>query len=114
MLQLGGRFELASSEDGRTGVAMANQIVPDLILLDYRLPDMDGLDVLLELRSNDRTRDIPVVIVSAEAHDDVVTQCLASGAVHYITKPYDLHHLLHVIADQIDPASTAQRVAPAI
>ena len=99
ILQLGEKYELASAENGRRGLALAHAMVPDLLLLDFRLPDMDGLDVLLHLRANERTRDIPVVLVSAEAHKDVVARCLASGAVDYITKPFDLHHFVQIVAN---------------
>jgi CheY-like chemotaxis protein len=109
ILQLGGLYELASAEDGRRGLALAHKMKPNLILLDFRLPDMDGLDVLLHLQSNARTRDVPVVIVSAEAHRDIVARCLASGAKDYITKPFDLHHFVQVVAD----AAAAPMVAPA-
>ena len=98
ILELGGLYEVASAEDGRSGLTLAHVMVPDLLLLDFRLPDMDGLDVLLHLRASAQTRDIPVVMVSAEAHKDVVARCLAAGAVDYLTKPFDLHHFVQVVA----------------
>jgi CheY-like chemotaxis protein len=105
-LQFGGLYQLAFAENGRSGVDRAKELLPDLILLEFRLPDMSGLDVLLQLRANDRTRHIPVMMLSAEAHADVIASCLAAGAVDYITKPFDLHHLWHTIALVANEPST--------
>jgi CheY-like chemotaxis protein len=112
-LQFGGLYQLASAEDGQNGLACANELLPNLILLEIRLPDMSGLDVLLQLRANVRTRDIPIMMLSAEAHADVIASCLAAGAVDYITKPFDLHHLWHTIALVADDPSTARVVMAA-
>jgi len=109
-LQIGGLYQLASAADGRSGLACANELLPDLILLDLRLPDMNWLEVLFQLRANLPTRNIPVVMVSAEAHGDVVASCLAAGAVDYITKPFNLQHLWHVVA-LVANESTAARSA---
>jgi len=107
-LQFGGLYQLVSAEDGQNGLARANELLPDLILLEFRIADMSGLDVLLHLRANVRTRDIPVMMLSAEAHADVIASCLAAGAVDYITKPFDLHHLWHAIALVANEPSTAR------
>jgi CheY-like chemotaxis protein len=112
-LQVGGLYQLAFAEDGRSGLARANELLPDLIVLEYRLPDMDGLDVMFQLRQNVRTHEIPVMVLSAEAHTDVIASCLAAGAVDYITKPFDLHHLWHAIALVANEPSTAQFAATA-
>ncbi len=107
-LQIGGLYQLASAEDGRSGLARAKELLPDLIVLDLRLPDMDGLDVLFQLGEDLLTRNIPVVMVSAEAHRDVIASCLAAGAVDYITKPFDLQHLWHVVALVANESTTAR------
>ena len=109
-LQFGGLYQLAFAEDGQSGVDRAVELLPDLILLEFRLPDMNGLDVLLQLRANVLTRDIPVMMLSAEAHTDVVARCLAAGAFDYITKPFDLHHLWHTIALVANEPSSARVV----
>lgn len=111
VLHHGGNVQLTSTEDGRTGLARAKEMMPDLILLDFRLPDMTGLDVLLHLRTNARTREIPVVMVSAEAHGDIIASCLASGAMEYLTKPFDLHQLLHVVARAAGGLRTGRAVS---
>ena len=67
--------------------------MPDLILLDLHLPDLNGEQVLSELRAEPATAAIPVVILSADASRGVVRRLLASGALAYLTKPLELAEL---------------------
>ena len=71
----------------------------ELILLDVNLPDISGSEVLRRLRSDARTADIPVVVVSADATQDRVRHLLASGAAAYLTKPIDVVRLMGVIEE---------------
>lgn len=61
-------------------------IVPDLVLLDLRLPDMSGVDVLTELRASPALRRVPVVVVSSSSEDENVDRCLQEGASAFIAK----------------------------
>ena len=81
------------------GVALdlARQHRPDMILLDLRLPDMPGEEVLLRLRADPRTRDIPVVILSADTTRQRIDQLRANGVVDYLTKPIDVRSLLQTV-----------------
>jgi signal transduction histidine kinase/ActR/RegA family two-component response regulator len=81
---------------GRLGLDLAHEHRPHLILLDLHLPDLPGERVLAELHADDATRDIPVVILSADATRDRA-QFVASGAHAYLTKPIDLRRLLEVL-----------------
>jgi signal transduction histidine kinase/ActR/RegA family two-component response regulator len=81
---------------GRLGLDLAHEHRPHLILLDLHLPDLPGERVLVELQADDATRDIPVVILSADATRDRA-QFVASGAHAYLTKPIDLRRLLEVL-----------------
>jgi signal transduction histidine kinase/ActR/RegA family two-component response regulator len=76
---------------------LARQHRPDMILLDLRLPDMPGEDVLLRLRADARTRDIPVVILSADATPQRIDQLRANGVADYLTKPIDVRSLLQTV-----------------
>lgn len=82
-------FDVYSAVDGPTGLKMADKIKPDVILLDWVMPKMDGLDVLAELRDNERTRDIIVFMLTAKNMMDDVATALASGADDYIPKPFE-------------------------
>jgi signal transduction histidine kinase/ActR/RegA family two-component response regulator len=81
--------EMLVAIDGQSGIALARQSPPDLILLDMHLPDMHGLLVLDALRGHPLTREVPVVMLSASAMPDQIAQARARGAAGYITKPLD-------------------------
>ncbi|MGM9515868.1 ATP-binding protein [Roseateles sp. DB2] len=80
--------------DGRSGLAALRHKRPDLLLLDMQLPDMDGLDVLHQLRQEPGLAELPVFIVSANALPEQQAAALDLGARAYLTKPLDLQTLL--------------------
>jgi PAS domain S-box-containing protein len=84
---------------GRAGLAAAAEERPQLILLDLHLPDMSGRELLNELRNDPKTREIPVIIVSADANPDQIEQLVAAGAHAYLTKPIDVRQLLRLVDD---------------
>ncbi len=87
-------WEFLSARDGHEGLAQAERCLPDLILLDLQLPGINGDAVLVELRSNPLTRNIPVILLSADATPHSRERLLAGGAVDYISKPFKLEDLL--------------------
>ncbi|MFZ2171136.1 MAG: response regulator [Methylococcaceae bacterium] len=80
-------YQVFQAVDGRSGIEMAHQLKPDLILLDIQLPRMDGYAVAQELKKNQELRDIPIVAVTSYAMVDDREQILAAGCVGYIEKP---------------------------
>ena len=92
-------FHLLSATRGEQGVQLARERLPDLILLDLHLPDIWGDEVLRRLGADAATRDIPVVMLSADATSDHVRRLLAAGARSYLTKPLDCQELLRTIHD---------------
>jgi DNA-binding response OmpR family regulator len=86
-------FEVHLAEDGRTGLRMAREIKPDLILLDWMMPEMDGLQVLSELKRDEATKDIPVFMLTAKSMMGEVGRALYEGADDYLTKPFDVVEL---------------------
>jgi CheY-like chemotaxis protein len=85
---------LISAMQGGQGLELARSHRPRAIILDLHLPDMLGSEVLARLREDSRTREIPVVILSADATPGQVTRLLAQGAHAYLTKPLDVAELL--------------------
>ena len=75
---------------GRAAIELARDRLPDVVLLDLRLPDMDGTDVARALRTEVRTAHIPVVAVSALRYPDVGARLLADGFSGYLEKPIDV------------------------
>ena len=82
---------------GSTGIEVAFDSQPDLILLDLHLPDMTGDDVLKRLRGDERTARVPVVIVSADATESSPRRLRELGATGFITKPFDIQRLLDLV-----------------
>lgn len=78
-----------SAPDGETGLRLAAELAPALILLDMQLPDLHGLDVMERLRHDSRTRRIPCIALSANAMPEDIRQALVSGFADYWTKPLD-------------------------
>lgn len=83
-------IHLLTAETAEQGLSMAMQQLPDLILLDINLPGMSGYDVLKHLRTQDITRNIPTVAVSANAMPKDIQQGRDAGFVDYITKPINI------------------------
>ena len=75
---------------GRAAIALARERLPDVVLLDLRLPDMEGRDVARALREDERTAHIPVVALTALRYPDGGTRLLADGFLDYLEKPIDV------------------------
>ncbi|HLO95133.1 MAG TPA: ATP-binding protein [Burkholderiaceae bacterium] len=90
--------------DGRSGLAALRSKRPDLLMLDMQLPDMDGLDVLRQLRQEPGLADLPVLIVSANALAEQQAAALALGVQAYLTKPLELQALLAQLDALFDDA----------
>lgn len=80
-------YAVIPAQDGRAGASLADQIVPDLILLDIQLPEMDGYAVAQALRSNPALDDVPIVAVTSYAMAGDRERILAAGCTGYIEKP---------------------------
>ncbi len=102
-------IELVSSMLGELAVDLAREHRPHLILLDVNLPDIDGDEVMRRLSMDERTRAIPVVIVSADAMPSGIARYLAAGAIGYITKPIEVALLLGFV-DQATGGSESHEV----
>ena len=85
---------LVAAMQGSLGIDLARENQPDLILLDLHLPDMRGDEVLLRLQADPATREIPVVMLSADAAPKQVQRLLSLGAREYFTKPLDVRKFL--------------------
>jgi CheY-like chemotaxis protein len=89
--------KLISAMRPQLGLDLAGERHPDLILLDLHLPDMPGEDVFRRLRAAQRTADIPVVILSADARPSLISHMLDQGARAFLTKPLDVKELLELL-----------------
>ncbi len=90
-------IQLRTAMTGCDGVSAAIGNQPALILLDNRLPDANGKQVLRRLASTPATAAIPVVILSGDSSRATVNELLAAGAADFVAKPFDIHQLLTII-----------------
>jgi two-component system phosphate regulon response regulator PhoB len=108
-------FEVVTSFDGQEGLRQAQLKLPDLIVLDLMLPQKGGLEVCRELKQGQRTRDIPIIMVTAKAEESDQLVGFATGADDYVTKPYSVKILIERIKKELrrrqlkdEPVSGAQ------
>jgi DNA-binding response OmpR family regulator len=94
-------YQVLEAEDGASGLELARSQRPDLILCDVLMPQVDGFEVLRQLRQSPATAAIPFVFVSASADLDARRAGLALGAADYVTKPFALPELAALIASRL-------------
>src|SRR5215475_632216 len=87
-------YETIVAHDGQEGLRKAQTLLPDLILLDLMLPTLSGVEVCRELRAGERTREIPIVILSAKAEETDQVVGFSLGCDDYVTKPFSVKVLL--------------------
>jgi two-component system alkaline phosphatase synthesis response regulator PhoP len=97
-------FEVHLAEDGKAGLQKAREIKPDLILLDWMMPEMDGLQVLSELKHDEATKDITVFMLTAKSMMGEVGRALYEGADDYLTKPFDVVELGQMLKEKLEKA----------
>jgi CheY-like chemotaxis protein len=91
-------FEVRIARDGKGALQAVRQHPPDLILLDIMMPEMDGMEVLDNLKSDPRSAAIPVVMVTAKTQDEDLLAGYRGGAEYYLTKPFTARQLLYAVS----------------
>lgn len=104
-------YEVSVAVDGRQAVDMALAQAPDLVLMDMSLPVLDGWSATRELRSDDRTRAIPVIALTAHAMADDRQKALNAGCDDFDTKPVEFERLLLKIQALLERAGGVGRAA---
>lgn len=99
-------FHAIAAQNGRLGLELAKQEIPDLIICDVMMPELDGYDVLNELRQNPETATIPFVFLSAKSDRHDFRQGMKSGADDYLTKPFTKDELLETIKCRLEKQFT--------
>jgi len=90
-------FSTESASDGKEALEKIAQNKPDIIILDFAMPQMDGLQVCKQLKTHPDTQDIPIIFLSAHKHIEQMIKDMPGAAVKYLEKPYDLKYLLEQI-----------------
>ena len=104
--QLLGRtsYQLVEAIDGESGVALAQQLVPQLILMDVQLPKMSGLDATRLLKADPRTSGIPIIVITSFALSGDREKAAVAGADNYLAKPYSPRELLALVRQYLPEA----------
>jgi sigma-B regulation protein RsbU (phosphoserine phosphatase) len=103
-------YQVAEAADGEQALEMAFLFMPDLILLDVMMPKMDGFETCKVLKEDHRTRDIPVIFLSAKSGAEDKIRGLDVGGVDYITKPFDRGEVLARVRNQLKIRSLMQQI----
>lgn len=95
-------FKVYTAKNGRAGLSLARTKSPNLILLDWMMPRMDGMEVLFKLKHNIETEHIPVFMLTAKEMIDEIQTAFEIGADDYITKPIDTKSLGKIIRQKLE------------
>jgi PAS domain S-box-containing protein len=105
------RYEVIAVADGEAALAAIREKVPDLVLSDVMMPKLNGFDLLTQLRNNERTRSIPIVLLSARAGEESRLEGLEAGADDYLVKPFSARELLARVKTMLEMARLRQETA---
>lgn len=97
ILELTGQYDIITAENGRVGVDLATRHIPDLILCDIMMPELDGYGVLFMLSKIESTSKIPFIFLTAKAERADMRKAMEMGADDYLTKPFDDVELMNAI-----------------
>lgn len=96
LLDLAG-YEVKAADNGRGGLTLINDFLPDLVICDIRMEEMDGYDVLTELRANPGTADVPFLFCTAQSEKKDLVRAERAGIKACLIKPFTEHELFNAI-----------------
>jgi two-component system phosphate regulon response regulator PhoB len=110
-------YETIAAHDGLEGLRKAQTLLPDVVLLDLMLPGLGGQEICRELRAGDRTRDLPIIMITAKSEESDQVAGYAVGADDYVTKPFNnkvllakVKALLRRVEGQADPGDVVEHM----
>jgi len=101
MLERDGRFEVQVARGGYEAGMLTQEFRPEVIILDYKLPDINGNLVCRTIRSNPNFAEVRIIIISGVADPDEITELMASGADDFLRKPFEIDDLLARISSLV-------------
>ncbi len=107
-------YEVMTANDGQQALDLVAQETPDLIVLDWMMPQLNGMETLKRLKANDATAEIPVIMLTAKSNDADVFKGWQSGVDCYLTKPFNPMELLtfvkRIFEDLENPQDDDERI----
>jgi two-component system, sensor histidine kinase len=103
-------YDVRTVENGKAALAQIAQTLPDVVLLDANLPDIDGIDILLKVKSDERTCDVSFIMVAEDGRDDKVVAALELGATDFVPKPFSKAVILARVRNVIRVRSAQERM----
>jgi len=105
----GEQWDIWEADDGRAALDLIHAVKPDVVLLDITMPEVGGLPVCSEIKSNPVTQNAEIIIVSARTEADFIAATMAAGASDYLTKPFQpadlLRRVRRVLQKETSPAA---------
>ena len=95
-------YKVSRAEDGRNGLAIIARTKPDLVIMDFEMPGINGVEVMRILKRNPITKNIPVIMLTGFSNDKTVQDAIASGAADFLIKPVERAALIDKISNQLD------------
>lgn len=103
-------YQISFAANGKQALSVSQAIMPDLILLDIMMPEMDGFECAKRLKDNDMTKDIPVIFLTGRAETQDIVKGFSYGAVDYITKPFNSVELISRVKTHLELKFTKDRM----
>ena len=104
LLERDGRFEIRTASTGYEAGILTEQFRPDLMLLDFKLPDINGNAVCRTIRANPNYGHMRIIVLSGVADPDEVADLESAGADEFIRKPFDINHVIHRMTELLNVA----------
>jgi len=103
-------YKVYSAKNGLEAIEVADKVIPDIILLDVMMPELNGYETCVKIKESDRTKDIPVIFISANVATEDAIKGFESGGIDYITKPFNSQILLAKVKTHISSLQKTQHL----
>ena len=104
------QYRISVADSGKKALEMMDRFIPDLILLDIMMPGTDGFQVCEELKASEKTKDVPVIFLTARTETEDVVKGFQLGAVDYVTKPFNKAELLARVHTHLELKRTREEI----
>lgn len=106
-------YTVSEADDGDDGLVMVQEVHPDVVILDWMLPGVSGIEVCRRLKTNSETRKLPIIMLTARGEEADRVRGLETGADDYVVKPYSINELMARVRTQlrrVRPATVGERL----